>query len=37
MGVKMAEATAKPGDMLLGRRTWQEFISAWAGQTDGDP
>lgn len=26
---------AKPGDMLLGRRTWQDFITVWAGQTDG--
>jgi dihydrofolate reductase len=37
MGREMAEAMSKPGDMLFGRRTWQNFISAWAGQTDGNP
>ncbi|MDX6319929.1 MAG: hypothetical protein QOD35_3329 [Nocardioidaceae bacterium] len=37
MGREMAEAMSKPGDMLFGRRTWQDFISAWAGQTDSNP
>jgi dihydrofolate reductase len=23
--------------MLLGRRTWQDFITVWAHQTDGNP
>lgn len=23
--------------MLFGHRTWQDFIGAWAGQTDGNP
>jgi len=23
--------------MLFGRRTWQDFMSAWAGLTDGNP
>ncbi len=33
----MAEAMAKPGDMLLGRRTWQDFITVWGRRTDGNP
>jgi dihydrofolate reductase len=37
MGREMATAMAKPGDMLFGRRTWQDFITAWAGLTDGNP
>ena len=37
MGREMAKAMAKPGDMLLGRRTWQDFITAWARLTDGNP
>lgn len=37
LGQEMAEAMAKPGDMLLGRRTWQDFITAWGRQTDGNP
>ena len=37
MSREMAKAMAKPGDMLLGRRTWQDFITAWAHQTDGNP
>ncbi len=37
MGREMAKAMAKPGDMLLGRRTWQDFITAWARRTDGNP
>lgn len=28
MGREMATAMAKPGDMLFGRRTWQDFITA---------
>ena len=37
MGREMAAAMARPGDMLFGRRTWQDFITAWAGRTDGNP
>ena len=37
MGREMAKAMAKPGDMLLGRRTWQDFITVWARRTDGNP
>jgi len=34
---EMAKAMAKPGDMLMGRRTWQDLSAAWAGLTDGNP
>jgi dihydrofolate reductase len=37
MGREMAEAMARPGDMLFGRRTWQDFITAWGRRTDGNP
>ena len=37
MGREMAKGMAEPGDMLFGRRTWQDFITAWARQTDGNP
>jgi dihydrofolate reductase len=37
MNREMAQAMAKPGDMLFGRRTWQDFITAWARLTDGNP
>ncbi len=34
---EMAKAMARPGDMLLGRRTWQDFIGVWAHASDGNP
>jgi dihydrofolate reductase len=37
MGREMAKGMARPGDMLFGRRTWQDFITAWAHSTDGNP
>jgi dihydrofolate reductase len=37
LGREMAKAMAKPGDMLLGRRTWEDFITAWGRLTDGNP
>ena len=37
MGREMAKGMAGPGDMLFGRRTWEDFITAWARQTDGNP
>ena len=37
MSREMAKAMAKPGDMLFGRRTWQDFTSAWGRLTDGNP
>ena len=37
MGSEMAKAMAEPGDMLFGRRTWQDFSTAWGRLTDGNP
>jgi dihydrofolate reductase len=37
MGREMAAGMARPGDMLFGRRTWQDFITAWGRLTDGNP
>ena len=37
MGREMAKAMARPGDMLFGRRTWQDFITAWGRLADGNP
>jgi dihydrofolate reductase len=37
LGREMAQAMAKSGDMLFGRRTWQDFITAWSNLTDGNP
>src|SRR5499427_7171462 len=37
MGREMGVGMAKPGDMLFGRRTWQDFITAWGRLTDGNP
>jgi dihydrofolate reductase len=37
MGREMAKGMSEPGDMLFGRRTWQDFITAWAHSTDGNP
>jgi len=34
---EMGVGTGKPGDMLFGRRTWQDFITAWGRLTDGNP
>lgn len=37
LGREMGKAMAKPGDMLLGRRTWEDFITVWSRRTDGNP
>jgi dihydrofolate reductase len=37
MGREMADAMSRPGDMLLGRRTWQDFTTVWGRATDGNP
>jgi dihydrofolate reductase len=37
MMAEMGQAMAAPSDMLFGRRTWQDFIGAWAHQSDGNP
>jgi dihydrofolate reductase len=34
---EMAAGMARPGDMLLGRRTWQDFAEVWGRATDGNP
>jgi dihydrofolate reductase len=34
---EMGVGTGEPGDMLFGRRTWQDFITSWASRTDGNP
>lgn len=34
---ELGKGMAKPGDMLFGRRTWQDFITAWGRATDGNP
>jgi dihydrofolate reductase len=37
LNAEMAKGLSTPGDMLFGRRTWQDFRTAWAGRTDGNP
>jgi dihydrofolate reductase len=37
MGRELGKGIAKPGGMLFGRRTWQDFITAWGRLTDGNP
>jgi dihydrofolate reductase len=37
MNQEMAKGMAKPGDMLFGRRTWEDFITAWSQRDDGNP
>lgn len=34
MSREMARGMAEPGAMLLGRRTWQDFLGYWPNQTD---
>ena len=34
---EMGADMRKPGDLLLGRRTWQDFAKVWGGATDGNP
>lgn len=37
MGQHAARGMARPGAMLFGRRTWQDFVTAWSTRTDGNP
>ena len=37
LGAEMGKSMSKPGDMLFGRRTWDDFITAWGCKTDGNP
>jgi len=34
---EMAKGMDRPGDMLFGRRTWEDFRAVWAGRDDGNP
>ena len=34
---EMTKGMGRPGDMLFGRRTWEDFITAWGQATDGNP
>jgi dihydrofolate reductase len=34
---EMGADMRKPGDLLLGRRTWQDFAKVWGRATDGNP
>lgn len=37
MGREMAMDMAQPGAMLFGRRTWQDFLTAWGRRSDANP
>jgi dihydrofolate reductase len=37
MGQELGQGMAKPGDLLFGRRTWEDFTQAWGRSTDGNP
>ncbi|HZE39154.1 MAG TPA: dihydrofolate reductase family protein [Stackebrandtia sp.] len=37
MARELGKGMAKRGDMLFGRRTWEDFTGAWAHATDGNP
>jgi dihydrofolate reductase len=34
---EMGKGMSRPGDLLLGRRTWQDFITAWGQREDDNP
>ena len=37
MGRELGQGMARAGDMLFGRRTWEDFTTAWGRATDGNP
>ncbi|MDX3194849.1 dihydrofolate reductase family protein [Streptomyces sp. MN03-5084-2B] len=37
MAREMGRDMSRPGDLLLGRRTWQDFTAAWSRRDDGNP
>lgn len=37
LGQEMGKGMSKAGDMLFGRRTWQDFISVWANPKEDNP
>src|SRR5215213_8952869 len=34
MGQTMAQDMSRPGGLLFGRRTYEEFVEAWGGRND---
>jgi dihydrofolate reductase len=34
---EMGAGMSRPGEMLFGRRTWQDFITVWGRRTDANP
>ncbi|MFB9684433.1 dihydrofolate reductase family protein [Amycolatopsis plumensis] len=37
MAEEMGRGMSRPGDLLFGRRTWQDFTTAWSRRDDGNP
>lgn len=37
MARELSGGLSEPGDMLFGRRTWEDFIGSWSRSTDGNP
>jgi len=37
LAAEMGKGMARAGDMLFGRRTWQDFEAVWGCATDGNP
>jgi dihydrofolate reductase len=37
MFAELGKGMAKAGDLLFGRRTWEDFEAAWGRSTDGNP
>ena len=37
MAREMGKGMSRAGDMLFGRRTWEDFTAVWAGREDGNP
>ena len=33
----MGKGMSRRGDMLFGRRTWEDFVTAWSHREDGNP
>jgi dihydrofolate reductase len=37
MAQEMGKGMREAGDMLFGRRTWEDFVTVWAHREDGNP
>ena len=37
LAAEMGKGMSRRGDMLFGRRTWEDFVTAWAHREDGNP